>query len=145
MGGGGQGPGGCLQGIRGMGAKYFFSGPKGPPSTVEVRPELPQGDDGDTSHSEDASTVSPDEVSWTRLGEDATLRSPKSLDGPIRANRFADIRANQRKTRVCRTLNQKNPRAHKKKNRHSPPPPKKREILRTWVFPAERTHFSRCP
>ena len=30
-GGGTEGPGGCLQGTRGMGAKYFFSGPKGPP------------------------------------------------------------------------------------------------------------------
>ena len=34
VGGGGEteGPGGCLRGIRGMGAKYFFWGPKGPPS-----------------------------------------------------------------------------------------------------------------
>ena len=28
---GAEGPGGCLQGIRGRGAKYFFSGPEGPP------------------------------------------------------------------------------------------------------------------
>ena len=28
VGGGGEGPGGCLQGIKGMGAKYFFRGRK---------------------------------------------------------------------------------------------------------------------
>ena len=34
--GGGEGPGGCLHGIRGRGAKYFFSGPKGPPSYANL-------------------------------------------------------------------------------------------------------------
>ena len=34
---GGGGPGGCLRGIRGGGAKYFFSGPKFPPSKAPTR------------------------------------------------------------------------------------------------------------
>ena len=47
---------------------------------------------------------------------------------------------------------QKNPRAHKNKIGTSPPPktqntppPLKGGILWTWLFPAERTHFSRRP
>ena len=48
-------------------------------------------------------------------------------------------------------VNQKNPRAHKNKIGTPPPqspkypPPPKRGILWTWVFPAERAHFSRRP
>ena len=53
-----------------------------------------------------------------------------------------------------KVISQKNPRAHKNKigtppappqNPKYPPPPLKRGILWTWVFPAERTHFSRRP
>ena len=48
------------------------------------------------------------------------------------------------------TKTQKNPRAHKNKIGHSPPqtqntPPPKTRNLWTWLFPAERTHFSRRP
>ena len=52
----------------------------------------------------------------------------------------------------CGHKNQKNPRAHKNKigtpppppKPKIPPPPKTRNFMDTG-FPAERTHFSRCP
>ena len=56
---------------------------------------------------------------------------------------------------IARYENQKNPRAHKNKIGTSPPPPQKTQNnppppLKTrnfmdMAFPAERTHFSRCP
>ena len=48
----------------------------------------------------------------------------------------------------CVTFGQKNPRAHKNKIGTSPPPPKPPPNTRNFMdmgFPAERTHFSRCP
>ena len=35
-GAGGRGPGGCLRGLWGGGAKYFFSGPKSPPRIGQI-------------------------------------------------------------------------------------------------------------
>ena len=37
VGGGGEGPGGCLQGISGRGAKYLFSGPIDPPRLIPAQ------------------------------------------------------------------------------------------------------------